>query len=421
MEDKRNTVLITVDSLRADYCGFQSEDFETTPYLAERLKQDGVVFESAVSPGPSTHISMPAIFSGSFPSTPPGPFEKREGIRSHLGAHKTIPERISDKGYSTAGFTPNPFTSREFGYNQDWDYFQDYLDTDGGMISSLRSKVMKGWLNSDSGAASAFRFGMNMTGLGDVSIRGEDMLQEISKTVKDLPEPFFLWVFLLDTHWPYQPTNKNRSLSRREVLRANWVLSNVSNATPSENGINKIKQTYADTVRDVDDFVSDLTEKLSEFNPAFMLHADHGEAFGEHGHFKHPGYLYQEHTHVPLVMWNVDNGSRINRPISLAEIPNILTNLTRSDGSVDWKEYTSKSAVSTTDANGSAVTGEDWKLYSWPDKKTEFYHLKDDQSESDAKSVSDSILTTTAESGEWYKREVESIYQASGSLETDTL
>ncbi|MEF8902078.1 MAG: sulfatase-like hydrolase/transferase, partial [Halovenus sp.] len=62
----RNIVLVSIDSLRADHCGFMGYGKETTPNL-DRLAREGVVFENAIAPGPATAQSMPAIFTGLHP------------------------------------------------------------------------------------------------------------------------------------------------------------------------------------------------------------------------------------------------------------------------------------------------------------------------------------------------------------------
>lgn len=96
----RNIVLLTVDSLRADYC--YSADVPT-PALDD-LTDSGTRFETAIAPGPATNESMPVIFTG----TQPGPSKhlggvnRREHIATHLRAHRPIPARLRERGYATS-------------------------------------------------------------------------------------------------------------------------------------------------------------------------------------------------------------------------------------------------------------------------------------------------------------------------------
>jgi len=54
----RTLVLVTVDSLRADHCGFHGCDRDTTPTL-DRKAAAGVDFEHAIAPGPKTPSPFP--------------------------------------------------------------------------------------------------------------------------------------------------------------------------------------------------------------------------------------------------------------------------------------------------------------------------------------------------------------------------
>lgn len=109
----RNIVLVSIDSLRADHCGFMGYDRGTTPNL-DRLANEGVVFVNAIAPGPATPQSMPAIFTGAHPyaAVDSEKFDTRKNIKHHLNRSRTIPEQLTELGYTTAGFSPNPFTSR---------------------------------------------------------------------------------------------------------------------------------------------------------------------------------------------------------------------------------------------------------------------------------------------------------------------
>jgi arylsulfatase len=69
----------------------------------------------------------------------------------------------------------------------------------------------------------------------------------------------------------------------------------------------------------------------------FVVTADHGEAFGEHGTYEHHGgafgqhgeqeynsYLYEENVHVPLVVANAAQTGTIDRPLSLQSLKDLL-------------------------------------------------------------------------------------------------
>jgi len=55
MSEKRNIVLITFDSLRADHCSFMGYHRETTPNI-DRMAKEGLYFENAIASGVPTPI-----------------------------------------------------------------------------------------------------------------------------------------------------------------------------------------------------------------------------------------------------------------------------------------------------------------------------------------------------------------------------
>jgi hypothetical protein len=71
-----------------------------------------------------------------------------------------------------------------------------------------------------------------------------------------------------------------------------------------------------------DAFVDDLRDR--GIDPVFVVHADHGEAFGEHGTYGHLAYPYEEVTHVPLVVHGTEETGRVERPFSLLDLPDLL-------------------------------------------------------------------------------------------------
>lgn len=60
-----NIILIVVDSLRYDHVGSQNNSPSLTPNL-DQLATEAVVFEQAISQGPSTRVSMSAMMSSTY-------------------------------------------------------------------------------------------------------------------------------------------------------------------------------------------------------------------------------------------------------------------------------------------------------------------------------------------------------------------
>jgi arylsulfatase len=371
----RNVVHVTVDSLRSDHCGFLGYEGDTTPNL-DGIAADGITFENAIAPGSNTPSSMPAIFTGEeIPGVEYG-VARREAIRRHVARHQTIQERLSRRGYHTIAFTSNPFTSRYFGFDDGFDEFNDFLSSE----RTLTNRIVSRWMAGESVAG--LRFGANMLGYGDLSTTWEDFYDELLESVAATDEPFYLWVFLLEPHWPYQPPPRFReAVSLLETYYYNWVRSKLSNATPSESGVEALRSLYDGTIRHVDEFVERVTSDLAAADPVWIFHSDHGEAFGEHGTYGHGEYLYEENIRVPLLLWNADGptADRVRDPVSLCSLPDMIDDVSDGTESVDAWKYT-RPWLTVDALEQSAVRGRQWKFLRERRQGT-FYDLRTDPAE----------------------------------------
>src|SRR5262245_1256163 len=93
-----NVLLVTLDTTRADRLGCYGNKRIATPNL-DRLAAEGVVYDNAFTPVPSTLPSHCSILTGMYPA--------RHGVHDNgvyrLGeALVTLPERLREAGYRTA-------------------------------------------------------------------------------------------------------------------------------------------------------------------------------------------------------------------------------------------------------------------------------------------------------------------------------
>lgn len=121
-DSKRNLVLVTVDSLRADHCGFVNEASELTPTI-DRLAEEGIAYTQAIAPGPRTPSSVPVMFTGEFMSDDEGWTMadwqgRQQRIAQHMNRFQHLSERLQRRGYETAAFTANPWTTRESNFDR---------------------------------------------------------------------------------------------------------------------------------------------------------------------------------------------------------------------------------------------------------------------------------------------------------------
>jgi arylsulfatase A-like enzyme len=143
-----------------------------------------------------------------------------------------------------------------------------------------------------------------------------------------------------------------------------------------------LERSYRDAIRSTDAFLDALQTELGSDDPVFVVHADHGEAFGEHGTYGHEEALYEENLHVPLVVANVANNETVETPVSLRTLPWLIEQVA-TDGPVNRERITRDHVVATTEGVQSqrrAIRSRRWK-YITDGERRELYDLRSDPNE----------------------------------------
>jgi arylsulfatase len=381
-----NIVLVTVDSLRADHCSFMGYDESTTPAL-DAMAAEGTAFENAIAPGPSTPESMPAVFTGRYPTESVDPADVREArarIRRHMRTRETLTERLSRRGYTTAGFTPNPYTSQYFGFDAGFDRFEDF----GGDGVRTAGDGLLQRLSPNSDTAQAARMLLNLVQREEVFKPWDAYVEDVVAWIDAADSPYFAWVHVMDPHVPYMAPKAYRRLSWWQTFRANVAFWRGDKEAGLDAAVlDRLRTAYTDTVRYVDAFLERLRSVVGEAT-SIVVHADHGEAFGEHGTYGHEPYLYEENVHVPLVVSGVPSAT-VERPVSLRAVPSLAVQLAEGD----WNPERVASAFATSrtaDGERVALRGERIK-YIRSSTGTELYDL--DRGEQDPL-VNEDVQTT---------------------------
>jgi arylsulfatase len=351
----RNIVLVTVDSLRADHCGHLGTDRELTSTLDD-LAADGVAYRNAVAPGPQTFSSMPAAFTGR--RRPPGDVEDYPGathwqrrlaaIDGHLRRHGSFPERLRKLGYATAGFSPNPWTSTAAGFDRGFEYFTDLSSQETGLLQRLVGAIPG--LDTD---RNAVELGLDLLTGSSFFTRWEQFFGDVQLLRERLPEPYFLWVFLLDTHYPYLVTRDHRVEQSwlgmyRSAYRSERAMRGHTDSMP-EVVRQSLRRSYRDSIRAVDAFLEELVAAVAGDDPAVIVHSDHGESLGEHRRFGHDHrQVYDENVHVPFVVHDAGARATVDEPVSLAAIPDLALSIAR-EGTVDPRTVTHPTVIATSE------------------------------------------------------------------------
>jgi len=211
-------------------------------------------------------------------------------------------------------------------------------------------------------------------------VSGSEVVSRAVTATEDSPEPIFLWLMFLDPHWPYRPPRRYREgTGLIDRYRANWRASNLSESTPTDSDAEALRHLYCGTIRNVDDCLGTLRERLEHLDPVYVVHADHGEAFGEHGHFGHGGHLYEENVRVPLIVGGIGSRDDVRGPMSLRALPQLVADL--SDGETEPGGYRTSRAYAASENGDLCVRGPEWKYYVQSDGRTQLFDLRTDPDE----------------------------------------
>lgn len=389
----KNLLLISVDSLRADACGFDSGG-DATPYL-DQLADRGVAFENAIAPGSRTPSSMPPTFTGEYyrhdATTVRG---RRQEINRHLELHQTLPERLSELGYTTVGFTANPWTATDTRFDTGFDEFYEVHPngdagsgalTDDKIISAVDTTLEAVGREDLFGWADKREWFAHWTGFHE----------RIRERLADVPEPYFAWVFVMDTHQPYiTPRSLRRKTNAFQMYYAILRFWNDRDEELPEYLVDWMRRSYRDAAHSADEFVRRMAEACDPEETVLVVHSDHGESHGEHDTYGHEYRLYEENIRVPLVIDGVERSENVAELFSLVDLPELLVDA-GTTGEIEPGRCTADFVVSETesvavaesradmlnyDPHDVALRGQDWKFITGPETD-ELYHLAADPGE----------------------------------------
>lgn len=334
MAARKSVVLVTVDCLRADHCGFMGYRRRTTPFL-DQLAAESFVFPTAIVAGLPTYYSLPTILASRYPLA----FGRE--LLGLVAGEENLASMLRKAGYITAFFgAANPYLSACFGYDFGFDTFRDFLDGSPTSISdpvpALPSEI--GWaqrlnrtldnISHRLGPLGAsydelyFQYCQRLAAPAPGSLDSLRRFPAVDVIVDQaaawLPSvgesPFFLWLHLMDPHSPYYPAEKGQELlgeRKTTAARARYVNAcwNRSDLQPRRlrRYRNEVMSLYDSAVCWVDAQIARLIEVIRRNglweNCIFVLTADHGEEFLEHdGRYHAPSSLAEELIHVPLLL-----------------------------------------------------------------------------------------------------------------------
>nr|WP_276255733.1 sulfatase [Halovivax sp. TS33] len=332
-----NILLITVDCLRYDRCGFNGHHRNTTPTL-DSLARESFVFDHAYSTGPYTTESLPGILAAQHSYN--GCSFGNQPAWKAIGTDKTLATHLKSNGYETGAAISNPHLSKDRNFDRGFDSFTnlredthtksnnddsrlnlaDYLYTIREQMRLRNSRV----LNT---AYAAYRYSQYRSEWP--TQRAETVLDHLLSTIDEFEDEFFAWTHLMDLHAPIHPDSiKQGGLSSQgtaSILQTDAARSGYQ-YTPY------YADSYDSALRYVDTQIHTLVEQLKSRGlweeTILLFTADHGEALYDRDNVcDHPRqYHYDELLHVPLLVRRPgEDGERIQTHVSLAWLHEIIS------------------------------------------------------------------------------------------------
>jgi len=279
--ERRNVVLIHLESARAQSVTPYNEDVKTMPFLKE-LTEESLVAERVHVIVPRSSKGSTSVNCGVEPALYAGP-EYEPGV---IPA-PCLARLLKQQGYRTA-------------------WFQSLWDT--GDDSSLAANFgYEEFYPSQSTNATGFQITNTFGYEDDIMLKpSEQRLRESGD------EPFLAQYFTSGAHYGYECVPNRygyESFSKDEEL-----------------------DRYLNCLRMLDFFLQNLFEQYKKLglyeDTIFVLYGDHGEGFKEHGRDMHGNTIWEEGLSVPLIVHDpkrFQDGERVKEPASQIDIlPTVL-------------------------------------------------------------------------------------------------
>lgn len=322
-----NVLLIVMDTVRAQNLSLYGYAQPTSPQL-ERLARSGVQFDQAVATAPWTLPSHASMFTGRYPQELSADF-----LKPLDATYPTLAETLRARGWLTAGFVANTYyCGYEHGLARGFVHYEDYR------ASLTELLISSSLLRAVTHNAPLRR----MLGNQQVLTRrtaaelNNDFLSWLARTPDAPRRPFFAFLNYYDAHEPYLPpgAKDDSPLSRwphEHTLRTARLLNR---ERLSERDNQAEIAAYDRAIAYLDHQLGRLFDELARRDllrrTLVIITSDHGEAFGEHGHYGHADNLYLPLLRVPLLViapGRVPAGLRVNAPVTLRDLPATILEL----------------------------------------------------------------------------------------------
>ncbi len=268
--------LTLIDAMRPDHMGSYGYDKPTSPHL-DTLAAQGKRYTRVYVNAPWTRPSTTSFLTGQHASR-----HRTETAKTKLPKDvKTLAQHLKKAGWTTAGFVANGNGGSLAGLQKGFDVFRDPTNT---YTKKVRGKTYNGLPTGE------FLIARTLEWLEGVKA-----------------EKLFVFLFLVDPHDPYYapPELEKKFLGdykgkiRRRAL---WEYDNDYPLAERKSmlAIYDAGIAYADLA--MGQLFAGLKRMKLYDKSTFLVSADHGEGFGEHGFYLHAHHFWEEVIKVPLIV-----------------------------------------------------------------------------------------------------------------------
>ena len=281
--ERRNVVLIFLESTRARATTPYNQELQTTPFLNELAKKS-LLAERAYAVVPHTHNALTTTNCGIEP-----PLDRwgtiSLGARDDGVPSTCLAELLGKRGYNSvyfmsqaSTFERSPKIMENLGYGEF--YSVETMDKEGfeqtnyfGYEDDIMLKPSEEWLEKQ----------------------------------KESGQPFLATYLTSAPHHEYLAPQKRYG-------RVQYTDDDLVNR-------------YLNAVRYEDFFLKNIFDQYKKLglydDTVFIILGDHGEGFGEHGRFQHDNVPYQEGLRIPMIVHDpkqFENGARVTVPVNQLDI-----------------------------------------------------------------------------------------------------
>lgn len=346
-KNRPNIILVTFDSLTARDMSAYGYRKDTTPFIS-KWSDKAYLFNRVEAESNYTAPTTASLMTGDRLWT--HRIFQPHGFNPDKSDVESLPYALKNNGYYNIAFIANPLASvKALGVANSFEIapVPSELSTPASLFGSIDKFLYQ-------------NFGEKIR-MYDWVIRGDFVLswivdlisRNIIKTIvppenafnkflsvidHNPPEPFFAWIHLYPPHHPYLPPEPYMgffdSSNELRSFRSQWRVYKPRKYTKEmQPAFERLRTRYDEFIRYCDkqfeNFIAQLAIRNKLENTVIILSADHGESF-EHNYIGHgTSYMYEQVTHIPLIIKvpSQTQGRIINDLIEQIDIPPTILDL----------------------------------------------------------------------------------------------